>query len=467
MSESENLKSKVKIKRKNKSDLGENYVAPDGGWGWVVCVASGVSNMVVLPGLQLFGLIYRKNLAALNISSTQISTLINTEYALAAFTGLFNGPLYSKFTFREVGLAGSVLVFIGLLSSAWCTNFIEYVITYSILFGIGMGLTQTSGSLALNTYFKEKRRKATGFSFTIAGIGPIVLPHLAVCVLAYFGYIGTVLTFAGITLISFISAVCYRPALQFSKGVHAPRENLEKGNENTEVLLEQETIKKRPSHLRKFINDLDLGLLKDKSFLNLLIGLTVIVFGEVNFFVLVPFILGESGFTDQQISLVMSILAGVDITVRFLGPFAMQKLPLGNKSIFAIGITFVSVGRLIVVLTNNFYVIIFAFVLLGFGKAIRTVIRTLIIADFVPLKRLPAASGLQLVATAIFSFAAGPLIGLAKQYWGFAVTIHILNAMSMTSLLSWGIEDMIKRMSFKKSKLPAEENIELETCKSL
>lgn len=31
--------------RKNKSDLGPNYVAPDGGWGWLVCIAAGCSNV--------------------------------------------------------------------------------------------------------------------------------------------------------------------------------------------------------------------------------------------------------------------------------------------------------------------------------------------------------------------------------------------------------------------------------------
>lgn len=484
----------MKPKRKNKSDLGENYIAPDGGWGWVVCVASGISNvgfffalyfffktfyfnikisfreqkfftqnfrycrdvilisflfqMVVLPGLQLFGLIYRKNLAELGISSTETSTLFNMQYAVSSFTGLFNGPLFRRFTFREIGLIGAALVFIGLFASAWSTNFLFYILTFSIVYGIGMGLAQSSGSLALNTYFKTKRRKATGFAWTITGIGPIVLPHLAVFVLASFGYKGTVLTFALLSLLAFAAAITYRPALQFNKAI--PIENVENGEEKTESDDLLGKIKQpEKSSLMKFIEDLDLALLKDKSFLNILIGLTIIALGELNFFVLVPFILEEAGFTDKQISLTMSVLAGVDISVRFLGPFATQKLRLGNKSLFAIGILAIAIGRFITVMTQDFHVIIFAFTLLGFGKALRTIIRPLIVADYVPLKQLPAASGLLLVATALFSFSAGPLFGLCKEYLGYAVTVHIINGFSFICLLSWGIETLIIKISGK------------------
>lgn len=38
-------KKTKKPQRRDKSDLGENFIAPDGGWAWLVCIAAGISNV--------------------------------------------------------------------------------------------------------------------------------------------------------------------------------------------------------------------------------------------------------------------------------------------------------------------------------------------------------------------------------------------------------------------------------------
>lgn len=42
---SSTTESKNKPKRRDKSDLGPDFIAPDGGWGWVVCIAAGIANV--------------------------------------------------------------------------------------------------------------------------------------------------------------------------------------------------------------------------------------------------------------------------------------------------------------------------------------------------------------------------------------------------------------------------------------
>jgi hypothetical protein len=50
-------------------------------------------------------------------------------------------------------------------------------------------------------------------------------------------------------------------------------------------------------------------------------------------------------------------------------------------------------------------------VALGVSKGVRTVYMTLVIPSYVPIERLPAAAGIQMVINGILLMAFGPLIG--------------------------------------------------------
>lgn len=77
--------------------------------------------------------------------------------------------------------------------------------------GAGSGINSSANSLALNTYFKEKRRIATGLSWTLTGMGPILMPQIIASLLPMFGVQGCLLIFTGIALNAAVCALIFQP----------------------------------------------------------------------------------------------------------------------------------------------------------------------------------------------------------------------------------------------------------------
>lgn len=64
--------SKIKAKSTNKCDLGADFIAPDGHWGWIIVIAAGCSN--VCFSLQMY-LLYNYIFLVLAIKQLIIMSL--------------------------------------------------------------------------------------------------------------------------------------------------------------------------------------------------------------------------------------------------------------------------------------------------------------------------------------------------------------------------------------------------------
>lgn len=91
--------------------------------------------MSLYPCLQQFGLLFGQRLRVLGLSSSQVTTIVNTQPAVAACSGLLNGPMFRRFTFRQVAMAGALLSFTGIALSGFCETFAGYIVAYSVLYG--------------------------------------------------------------------------------------------------------------------------------------------------------------------------------------------------------------------------------------------------------------------------------------------------------------------------------------------
>lgn len=89
----------------------------------------------------------------------------------------------------------------------------------------------------------------------------------------------------------------------------------------------------------------DLDLLKDISYVNLMVGVTIANFAELNYSILTPFVLADYGFSKQQIAACMSLLGAMDISTRFFVPFIAGKIGWENKTFFLFGVLGMGLGR--------------------------------------------------------------------------------------------------------------------------
>uniref|UniRef100_A0A182U6N3 Major facilitator superfamily (MFS) profile domain-containing protein n=1 Tax=Anopheles melas TaxID=34690 RepID=A0A182U6N3_9DIPT len=654
--------------------------APDGGWGWMVVFAYGLANIMIVPVLQSFGLIFRDTFREINISATKASIIINLASAVGMALGLFNGPLLRRYGFRKLAVAGGFLFSAGLMLTSSAVHFAHFIITYSIISSLGMGFCNSSFSLALNTYFVVRRNKAAGIAMTITGLGPILLPQLVSLLLTLYGarhcllIIGALAThiIAGALLLQpvkwhtlpapspppadqqdamlacpplpevkivpiefgaddgadeakeedeflekgsyidhdldaqsvygfeltsqirqresfsqppegFISATpriqrakseVLAPAQQCaletrslkveSSATHPLRwfqsgsaESVHLGSSltmwddrNSSLTLAEETQsqqQRRPSQRRfssyinvrfsplpkrwfegsadtvnlgssmkifderyagprrgsvssgvalgggggklpalsenqgltdeathlpsivrqlentkdtsppndrpaagsgktdgffaKVVHLFDLTLLQDKVYLNMMLGMSIAVFAEINFSLLTPFILGDLGYSTEQIASIMSTLALADLLFRFVSPFVGDYLKLTPRIMYMIALAMLIVTRFSILLARSYDEMVLVAFGLGVAKGVRSVYMSLVIPSYIPLKRLPSASSIQMTTNGIVLMTIGPCVGLLRDWTGsYSKSIILINGFTIVTLLMWSAE---------------------------
>lgn len=71
----------------------------------------------------------------LGFDAKQTTTIVNVVMAISSLTGLVNGAMFRRFTFRQVAMVGSILGFVGIFLSAFCVQFWQYVVCLSTIYG--------------------------------------------------------------------------------------------------------------------------------------------------------------------------------------------------------------------------------------------------------------------------------------------------------------------------------------------
>lgn len=101
---------------------------------------------------------------------------------------------------------------------------------------MGVAAVMAAFTLAINSFFKEKRSRAIGVGMSITGLGAILMPLLMSALMALYGWRYAVLILSAICLHSLVAACLLRPAKWYWK-VPATTEEMVPLKENDVQLI--------------------------------------------------------------------------------------------------------------------------------------------------------------------------------------------------------------------------------------
>lgn len=114
---------------------------------------------------------------------------------------------------------------------------------------------------------------------------------------------------------------------------------------STDNGIEMSKKPSKPTFWRRFVDLMDVSLLKDPIYLNILFGLSIFYVAEMNFKMVTPFFFNSLGYNKSEVAYCLSVTAISDIAARIILPPIFDRFQISKRLIFFVSILFVGVTR--------------------------------------------------------------------------------------------------------------------------
>ncbi|XP_036330493.1 monocarboxylate transporter 13 [Rhagoletis pomonella] len=432
---------------------------PDGGWGWVIVLAVALINMTNTYIHSVFGLLFGAKLHSMQEHTFTAALILNLSSLTLNFSGLFIGPAIKAFKPRKVAITGILLVSCGLFLCAFAGESWHLIVGYSLFVGLGFGLITPATFMAINSYFNAKRGRAVGLALAGAGVGQVTMPHLVRLLLDSYGFRITVLALSLISLVGLVGAALLKPFAAPIK--HNNRQSIrpllstddEKAKtcppqfeahvvESTDLAKAEEAHRResccsKVSH--RLVQAMDLELLKDVTFLSIIIGMALVYTSTMQFTMLFPqFLQNSVGFSSFNTATCMSAIAGADITCRLLLPCITDKLKIPYRVVFLLGTMGLLISRAALAESMDMATIIVMSIFCGMTKSATVLNNNLTISSYCRPEKLPGGLGLNMIAKGVLVITVGQLLGWIRDYThSYILSMHAQNILLLLVVLVW------------------------------
>ncbi|KAL7744096.1 hypothetical protein ACLKA6_009082 [Drosophila palustris] len=202
------------------------------------------------------------------------------------------------------------------------------------------------------------------------------------------------------------------------------------------------------------VDFLDLTLLKQPVYVNIVLGITFALYSDITFFTMQPIYLNdELGYTKVDTAKIIAIGASADLLSRIFLAITAIFIQVPARYIYLGGALFTLFARFAFDGITEFMGMACITAVLGFLRTWIHVPLPLVLADYLPKERFASGYGLFMFTQGNGMFLIGPIVGYIRdRTQNYILVFHILNVFMALCAIPWIIEVLILKFR-RRSKL--------------
>lgn len=203
-------------------------------------------------------------------------------------------------------------------------------------------------------------------------------------------------------------------------------------------------IKNKEGKWQTIVEFLDLSLLKDVIYDNIIFGMALTFFADLTFFTLEPLFLGKNELSKTEIANTISLGGATDMAARLFFGVAGHFFTMNSRYMFYSGALFSAIFRTVFAYYTTYMPLLILTGILGALRSLVHIAQPIVMADHVPIERYPPAYGLYMLLSGALSLTVGPLIGFLRDYTGsYIIAFNMLTACNLCCVIPWTIEGIV------------------------
>ncbi|KAG2467935.1 monocarboxylate transporter 10 isoform X1 [Polypterus senegalus] len=208
----------TKVSVEPSSTTPKEFVPPEGGWGWIVMLASMWCNGSVFGIQNSFGVLFvamQRDFSSGGDEDLKFKTALVGSLSMGVI--FLCSPIVSVFTdlygCRKTAIAGATVAFIGLFCCSFVTSLGPLYFTYGIVFACGCSFSYQPSLVILGHYFKKRLGLVNGIVTAGSSVFTISLPFLLRVVLEKIGLFNTFRVMSIFMFLLILAGCTYKPLI--------------------------------------------------------------------------------------------------------------------------------------------------------------------------------------------------------------------------------------------------------------